>query len=173
LEEELRTRLLDRNHSIITLHGRGGIGKTSLALKSVHEFASEKNPRFDHIIWFSARDIELKTGGATPVRPTVTDVTSVASAYGKLFGDAESVEGFAEVLQSSRRHSETGILFIFDNFETLLDATALHQFLDAHTHQPNKVLITSRERAFKADYPIEVGGMSRDESFKLMKLVAA
>ena len=32
IESELRERLLDRNHTIITLHGRGGIGKTSVAL---------------------------------------------------------------------------------------------------------------------------------------------
>lgn len=33
LENELRDRLLDARHPVITLQGRGGIGKTSLAFR--------------------------------------------------------------------------------------------------------------------------------------------
>ena len=44
--------------------------------------------------------------------------------------------------------------------------------MDEHTHLPNKVLITSRERAFKADYPIEVLGMEYDEAARMMQIVA-
>jgi hypothetical protein len=59
---------------------------------------------------------------------------------------------------------------IFDNFETLDDARGIHQFLDTHTHLPNKVLITSRERGFKADYPIEVRGMEFSEAAVMMHI---
>jgi len=41
--------------------------------------------------------------------------------------------------------------------------------LDEHTHLPNKVLITSRERAFKADYPIEVRGMELSEATIMLR----
>lgn len=55
LQQQLLERLLDRNHAIITLHGRGGVGKTSLALFVLHKLASEEKPHFDQIVWFSAR----------------------------------------------------------------------------------------------------------------------
>jgi hypothetical protein len=44
--------------------------------------------------------------------------------------------------------------------------------LDTYTHIPNKVLITSRERAFKADYPIEVKGMEKPEALEMLKSLA-
>jgi len=50
LEAELRTRLEDRNHPIVTLHGRGGIGKTSVALSVAHALADQSTPLFDEII---------------------------------------------------------------------------------------------------------------------------
>jgi hypothetical protein len=54
-------------------------------------------------------------------------------------------------------------LFVFDNFETMSDPIDLYQFIDTHIRLPNKVLITTRMREFKADYPIEVRGMTRDQ----------
>jgi hypothetical protein len=172
LERELLDRLLDRNHVIITLHGRGGVGKTSLALYVTHFLADQSVPRFDHIVWFSARDVDLTPSGPKSVQPAVLQLADISRAYGALFGVDGSIEAFSRVLRESKTHSDTGLLFIFDNFETIVDATALHRFLDTHTHFPNKVLITSRERAFKADYPIEVRGMERSEAFDMMSLVA-
>lgn len=51
LQEELSARLMDTNHPIITLHGRGGVGKTSLSLYEAHRIAGLDIPKFDHIIW--------------------------------------------------------------------------------------------------------------------------
>src|SRR5207302_1995190 len=65
-----------------------------------------------------------------------------------------------------------GTLFIFDNFETMTDVRELHQFLDTYTHLPNKVLMTSRERTFETDYPIEVRGMEFDEAEEMLRSVA-
>ena len=160
------------NHPIVTLHGMGGIGKTSLALFGAHRLAAAKTPHFEFIVWFSARDVDLRPTGPSSVRPSVVDLAAVSKAFASLFGVDPKVESFAKVLQSPKPHSEKGILFIFDNFETIADATSLHKFLDEHTHLPNKVLITSRERAFVADFPIEVRGMERGEAFQMMKSIA-
>jgi hypothetical protein len=59
-------------------------------------------------------------------------------------------------------------LFVFDNFETLTHPMDLFEFLDSQIRLPNKVLITTRKRGFKADYPIEVSGMTEDEASQLM-----
>lgn len=173
LEAELERRLRDRNHPIITLHGRGGIGKTSLALRAAHSLAREKSPPFDCIVWFSARDIDLRASGPKDVKPAVIDLEAMSRQFGALFDREGTVESFARALQSPQGLAQTGILFVCDNFETLEGTTQLHEFLDTHTHLPNKVLITSRERAFKADFPIEVVGMSRDEAVALMRATAA
>jgi hypothetical protein len=171
LEGELTARLLDTNHPVITLHGGGGMGKTSLALAVAHKLASDSNPRFEHIVWFSARDVDLRPTGPSEVRQEVFDLQSASKKFGRLFCDwgAEgNSEALAKALQSPAGVSSKGILFVFDNFETMADVRGLHKFLDEHTHLPNKVLITSRERAFVADYPIEVRGMEREEAEQLL-----
>lgn len=173
LQTELALRLKDKNHPIITLHGRGGIGKTSLALWIAHELAGEPEPVFESIVWFSARDVDLHPSGPKPVRPAVISLSDVSRFYGQLVGSGTKVDDFAGALQVATDPSGRGNLFIFDNFETLADVVELHRFLDTYTHIPNKVLITSRERAFKADFPIEVQGMSLPEATELLQKLAA
>src|SRR5262249_37658678 len=60
-------------------------------------------------------------------------------------------------------------LFVFDNFETIRQQGELYSYLSNSIRLPNKVLITTRTRDFKADYPIDVRGMTRDE-FSLLVL---
>lgn len=168
LQEELRTRIDDTNHPIITLHGRGGIGKTSLALHLAHTLADSTALRFDHILWLSARDLELKPTGTSEVRRAVPSLTGACKLLADFLDMAPDPEALAQVLQDPACIASCGLLLIFDNFETLDEPRSVHQFLDTHTHLPNKVLITSRERAFKGDYPIEVGGMEFAEAAELL-----
>ena len=169
LEAELATRLRDRNHPIITLHGRGGVGKTSLALQLAHVLSEEALPQFEHIIWLSARDVELKPSGTMEVRRAVANLDSVCQRVSTLLDTEPNAESLAQLLRDPAYVGSRGILLIFDNFETLDDPREVHRFLDDHSHVPNKVLITSRERAFKGDYPIEVGGMEREEAQRLIE----
>ena len=84
-----------------------------------------------------------------------------------------TIDDFARLLQNPGVVGSKGILLVFDNFETLDNPRECHRFLDTHTHIPNKVLITSRERSFKGDFPIEVGGMERQEAERLLRQEAA
>ena len=169
LEDELEKRLKDRNHPIVTLHGRGGIGKTSLALQVAHRLSEPVDNFFDEIIWFSARDVDLLIHGIKNVKPNVVSLDDIASTYGTLMNRDQSIESLASALRPGDGTTEKGQLLIFDNFETMSDMKGVHEFLDTHTHLPTKVLITSRERSFKADFPIEVEGMERAEADKLMQ----
>lgn len=168
LQEQLATRLLDKNHTIITLHGQGGMGKTSLALFALHSIAQMDPSPFEYILWFSARDVDLRVAGPVRVRTAVLNLDTVTRTFGRLFSITATKESFALVLANPMTVRARSILFVFDNFETMTDLVGLHEFLDTHTHLPNKVLITSRERGFKGDFPIEVRGMEWKEAQQML-----
>lgn len=120
LESELLDVLRNDRHPVITLVGRGGIGKTSLTLAALHTIAEEK--RFDAILWFSARDLDLLPEGPKQVRPAVLTVKDVAEDFVRLTAPATAKEkGFkaTEHLAESLTKAMLGAtLFVFDNFES-------------------------------------------------------
>ncbi len=174
LETELQTILMDDRHPVITLVGKGGIGKTTTALHVLPEVCNKE--RFEVVIWFSARDIDLKSEGIKPVKPDVLTTKDLAKLYVKLMNpnDALNKEFDAlEYLQNELGKSTTGrTLFVMDNFETVENPADLYHWLNTYIRLPNKLLITSRFREFKADYPIEVKGMDRKEFDLLVEKVS-
>jgi hypothetical protein len=175
LEEELESRLLNDRNPVVTLTGRGGIGKTSTALTVLHRI-SHMN-RFGAIFWFSSRDIDLLPEGPKLVRPHLLTESDIAKEFVRLVQprDAES-KGFraSDFLAESLTSTPLGfpILFVFDNFETARNPQELFAWIDTYIRIPNKILITSRSRDFKGDYPVEVLGMSEAESEQLIQLTA-
>ncbi len=165
LESELARVLRDERHPVITLHGRGGVGKTSLTLEVLHELAQTDD--FFAIIWFSARDIDLLQKGPSVVRPDVLSTEDIARDFSLLMTGApdsklaDATQYFTNCLSGDA--DDGPFLFVLDNFETIRDQAELYSYLDNAVRLPNKVLITTRTRDFKADYPIEVKGMTRDE----------
>ena len=176
LEAEIRSVLKNDRHPIVTLVGRGGIGKTSLALSTLREIA--KPDRYEVIVWFSARDIDLMVSGAKPVRPRVVTDKEIAEQYRELVGiSSQGPAGKIDVTKMMAEHlhnSPNGpTLFVFDNFETIRSPVDLFQWIDTNIRLPNKALITTRFRDFKADYPIEVSGMEQHEAEALVSQTAA
>jgi tetratricopeptide (TPR) repeat protein len=176
MEERVRFALTNDRHPVVTLVGRGGIGKTSLALDVLGELA--KQDRFKAIVWFSARDIDLLPSGPKSVRPAVLSERDIAEELVKLMQpDQQSLREFspqkymADLLNKS--NLDGPILFVFDNFETSRSPIDLFNWIDAHCRLPNKVLITTRFREFKADYPIEIEGMELAEAKELISKTAA
>ncbi len=175
LENEITETLTNDRHPIVTLVGRGGIGKTSLALQILHSVAELS--RFEAIFWFSARDIDLLSQGPKIVKPQVLSEKDISSEFVNIMGfasDQVPKRTPIEVMSDSLRSSPlTGpSLFVFDNFETMRNPIDVFNWLDANVRLPNKILITSRFREFKADYPIAVGGMEEPEA-KALVLQAA
>lgn len=174
LEEMLEKVLCNDRHAIITLVGRGGTGKTSLALEVLHRIsmANEKDSRFFAILWFSARDVDLTSLGPKLVRPRVVSIADIADEYVSLTEPAGAKQkGFKRVdflAEQLGRTDDEPLLYVFDNFETVRDPQAMYEWLDTYIRPPNKILITTRLRDFKGDYPVEVGGMRREEFDKLI-----
>lgn len=175
LESELTRRLTDDRHPLVTLHGRGGIGKTSLALEVLNDLAVVGH--FSVIVWFSARDVDLMTAGPKPVRPDVLTEVDMAREYARLIGSPQvGVKGFqpVEFMRREMEKADAGpTLFVFDNFETASSPVDLFRWIDASIRLPNKVLITTRLNEFNGDYQIAVAGMEEDESQKLIDSTAS
>lgn len=182
--EQLEVELLDSlmqtdSRPIITLQGRGGIGKTWLTLEVIHRIAETQ--RFSGIIWFSARDVDLQEGGYRLVKPSLRTIGEMASEYCRLLDYDNSVSkpknadrlAFLSQDMGSQTNIFGGpILFVIDNFETFEEPFADFAWIEQNIRNPNKVLITSRERFFKADYPIVVEGLEREEYYKLVDMIS-
>ena len=175
LEAEVCASLTNDRHPIVTLVGRGGIGKTSLVLAALREIA--KTNCYDVIVWFSARDIDLMLSGAKPVQPRVLTERDIAEQYRTLVGPTrepgDKNDPVAYMAQHLRKSPNGATLFVFDNFETVRSPIDLFQWIDTNIRLPNKAVITTRFRDFKADYPIEVSGMEQKEAEALVEQTAA
>ena len=166
LETELTEALHNDRHPIITLAGRGGIGKTSLSLRVLHDIS--RSGRFLHMLWFSSRDIDLTETGPKLVQPTVLNQRQIAEHYVRLLR-SESGDPPTSVMTRDMHSENVGpTLFVFDNFETVTDPIDVYRWIDSSVRLPNKILITTRLRhAFEADRPIRVQGMLSDEARQL------
>ncbi|WP_262847492.1 tetratricopeptide repeat protein [Mumia quercus] len=175
LENDLRAVLIDERNPVITLQGRGGVGKTSLALEVLHELSNTQE--FFAVVWFSARDIDLLQDGPKVVRADILSTEDVAKEFAGLMrpkeklNNAGALQYFTDCLAGQA--PDGPFLFVFDNFETIREQVSLYEYFNNAIRLPNKVLITTRTRDFKADYPIGVAGMARDEYHALVRETAS
>jgi hypothetical protein len=175
LEDTLFSLVVDDKRPIVTLLGRGGIGKTSLALKVIQRLYSER--RYDAVVWLSARDVDLQLSGPKPVRPHVFEPKDISRYYASLVLSGEQIgarefnaRGFFE--QQLQKSDLGSCLFVFDNFETTQNPIEMFTWIDSFVRLPNKVLITTRLRDFRGDYPLEVQGMTDSEAEVLVSQTA-
>ena len=177
LEKKLLDLLLHDRHEVITLFGSGGIGKTSLTLAVIKKLCLQK--RYEGIIWFSARDIDLFPEKVKQVQPKILSRNDISKVYANLVQAKEKLSdknfNHKDFFEQSLRKAEgfeRGCLFIFDNFETVKDPLAVFKWVDTFIQKPNKILITTRLSDFKGDYPLQVQGMTREESKNLIDRTA-
>jgi hypothetical protein len=181
LEASLSAELLNEHHLAVTLVGRGGIGKTSLALATLQRLSAAG--RYSAILWFSARDIDLLPQGPRQVSPDVRSERDMAKQLVRLAEpgaaherDFDELAFFADALGHGLRVFDDPVgptLFVFDNFETVRRAVDVYSWIDNNIRMPNKALLTTRFRDFRGDYPVEVGGMTRTECDVLAHATAA
>ena len=176
LERELFDLLMDDRHPVVTLQGAGGVGKTSSTLQVVNKLCDED--RYEMIVWFSARDIDLLPFGPRTVRPGVLSPNDIGVQYAALvLSQQESNRrrfDQEKFFQSQLSKSDGGTcLFVFDNFETVQNPVEMFTWIESFIRLPNKVLITTRLRNFRGDYPLEVHGMTDQEAKTLIDQTAS
>ena len=177
LEEQLRTVLTDARHPVVAINGPGGIGKTSLALQVLHDLAERE--AFTCVFWFSARDIDLDPiRGPLAVKPAAQSLNQIARQYTGFveparLADCKPDELIERFLRSLGEEDVGPMLYVFDNFETVHNPAQLFRELNEFVRLPNKILITTRFRDFKGDWPLDVAGMSRPEFDALVSTTAS
>lgn len=176
LEDQLQTVLTDSRHPVVAISGPGGIGKTSLALQVLHDLTERE--AFTCVFWFSARDIDLDPiRGPLAVRPAAQSLSQISRQYtgfvepSRLLDDGQAQ---TDAFIRSLGDDDMGpMLYVFDNFETVHNPAQLFRELNEFIRLPNKILITTRYRDFKGDWPLEVEGMSRPEFDALVETSAS
>lgn len=169
LEKELNDVLLQKDrYPIVTLLGKGGVGKTSLALDVISKLTATN--RFELIIWFSARDIDLLIDGPKQVQAKVLNIEDISKQYCNLIDEELNTKDAVQFFSDQMTNNSFGTaLYIFDNFETVTNPIEAFEWINTYIRNPNKVLITSRiSRNFKADYPIGIQGMTEEECTELV-----
>ena len=138
---EIGQRLGDPQCRLLTLVGPGGIGKTRLAI----EVASRQPRRFPDGIYF----VELQ-----PVASVDAVVPTIASTVGFQFYDGRDPSA-----QLLHHLNDKCLLLILDNYEHLLPATGLIEYL-LQNAPPLKLLVTSREALnLRDEWLFQVEGM--------------
>ncbi|MHB9861650.1 FxSxx-COOH system tetratricopeptide repeat protein [Streptomyces sp. YIM S03343] len=133
--------------AVQALHGRGGVGKTQLAVEYAHRFAGE----YELAWWIAAEDPAL----------IPDQLAQLATRIGAAPSDAPSVDAVEALLGELRTRSRW--LLVFDNIE---DPKALVPYLPGGT---GHVLVTSRNPHWHAHAtPLDVDVFTRDESVALL-----
>ncbi len=175
LELQLKELILDDRNPVISLTGMGGIGKTSLIISVLHDLIERNDLPYSMVLWFSARDVDLHEDGPRSVRAAVLTEEDISKYYVKIVepdetfgknGERSCLEFFQDEMRE--KYENKGKLYIFDNFETVSDPGSLYAWLNTYIRLPNKIVITTRHRDFKSDYPVEVTGMMAKEARELI-----
>lgn len=155
-------------HSVITIDGIGGIGKSALALEAAYRYLRNydqipTDERFEAIIWVSAKQTFLTADGIKSRPASLKNLQNIYSTIAIVLNweaitKARPEEQF-EVVRKALRNQRT--LLIIDNLETIEDED-VYSFL-RELPAPTKAILTTRHRIDVA-YRIQMNEMTREDA---------
>jgi hypothetical protein len=163
--------------ALITVDGIGGVGKTALVHEvadccwrvSTGEESNAKVPRFDAIIFVSAKQQYLTPDGILPGHEAKRTLRDIARKIASTLGYSEITYASPDEQLSDVRKAlgNQRTLLIVDNLETMEDKQEIMSFL-YELPGSVKVVITTRERVL-AFSPIRLEQLSQEEALILIE----
>ena len=162
---QLRT-LLESDHSVITVVGAGGIGKTALALRVCHDVLDDPGSTLDRIVWVSLKTQYLTTDG---IRSVINAVDTTDTLVDRLLSainvpvHIDTTRTWDRVLEQMTNNR---ILLVIDNLETLgLEIRDLAVSIP----RDSKLLLTSRIGLGEIELRYEMPGLSPKDAGMLLR----
>lgn len=169
------TKLLEGSRNVITISGAGGVGKTALALRVIQNFLQRPDPKFDGIVWLSAKETRLSYLGIEDVEPTVKNYEELLDAIFEVMGFGDPSAGLERKESDVKTIFELykNMLIVIDNFETITDDRITNFILDIEDTFPIvKILITSRRGLGQVERRHELKQLKIKEAVNLFRRVS-
>ena len=172
LEQWLRGR-----DAVVTIAGRGGVGKTAVAIKLVHklwDFPADSR-LFKAIIWVTGKNSRLTDVGIEEFEAELTTYEQLIETLSSVLqgGDLEDIplgelEDQVSILLSMH---DFPILIVVDNLETISDDYRIIEFIKRIPH-PSKVLVTSRIGIGEIEHRLQLTGLNETDARTLARTTA-
>lgn len=175
---DLRKLVYSNQDRILTIIGAGGVGKTALALKLVHEIILDTENPFDAIMWFSAKESRLTDTGIAPLETGIKSEIQLVREIAKIidFKKAEALEDARVDFDYYKNFiyeefKKARILLIVDNLETIYKNQAIIEFVK-NIPRSSQVLMTSRKGLGEIERRYQLNNMNDVDAIKLFRIVS-
>ena len=162
-------KLLQSDHSVVTIVGPGGVGKTALALRVCHDILDDPGSDVERIVWVSLKTQYLTSDG---IRAVTYAIDSTEALVDRLL-TAINIPTYTDdkvnwdrVLEQLRINNT---LLVIDNLETL--GPEIRE-LAVNIPRGSKLLFTSRIGLGEIELRYEMPDLSTRDAIVLLKSLA-
>ena len=162
---------------MVTVAGRGGVGKTAIAAKLVHKLwdVSVEARLFKAIIWVTGKNSMLTNVGIEEFEAELTTYEQLVATLSAVLegGDLEDVplEELEEHVSILLSMHDFPILIVVDNLETISQDYRIIEFIK-RIPDPSKILITSRIGIGEIEHRMPLTGLNETDARTLARITA-
>ena len=159
-------KLLESDHSVVTVVGAGGIGKTALVLRVCNDILDDPDSGLERIVWVSLKTQYLTTDGVRQVINAVDTTDALVDRLLSAISVPEYVDSkltWDRVLEQMKANK---ILLVIDNLETL--GLELRD-LAVNMPRDSKLLLTSRIGLGEIELRYEMPDLSTRDAGTLLR----